>query len=155
MIQTDTGYDIFFGVGGFDKWAVYIDGNEYSYDILLDSDYFQWLLKLSNLYTVEQVYSDFCYIYEDVSHNFNEEQCLHICKIVDSHYAEDTLHWWIILYMTMVAECKKDGAILKKRIKHLGVYNILFDKYSIDYVTSYMKDKGWQYLDKLMQERGI
>lgn len=155
MIRTDTGYDIFFGIGNFDEWCVYIDGNEYSYDTLLDNDYFQWLLKLSNLYTVEQVYSDFLYIYEDVSHNFNEEQCLHICKTVDSHYAEDTLHWWIILYMTMVAECKKDGAVLKKRIKHLGVYNILFDKYSIDYVTHYMKGKNWRYLDKLMQERGI
>ena len=57
--------------------------------------------------------------------------------------------------MSMVAECNKKHSILKKRIKHLGVYNILFDKYDIDYVTKYMRGKSWRYLDKLMKERGI
>ena len=57
--------------------------------------------------------------------------------------------------MTMLAECKKENAILKKRIKKLGVYNLLFDKYSIDYVTTYMRNQTWRDLDKLMKERGV
>ena len=57
--------------------------------------------------------------------------------------------------MTMVAECKKKNAILIKRIKHLGVYNVLFDSYDINYVAKHMRGKGRRYLDKLMKERGI
>ena len=33
MITTDTGYEIFFAPGRFDKWCVYIDKNEYNRDI--------------------------------------------------------------------------------------------------------------------------
>ena len=71
------------------------------------------------------------------------------------HYNDDTILWWLIFYMTMLAECKKENSILKKRIKKLGVYNILFDEYSIDYIIKYMKGKNWRYLDNLMKERGI
>ena len=155
MIRTNTGYDIFFAPGKFDKWGVYIDNHEYNYAMLLDSDYFQWLLDLANKYGVDKVYSDFLIIYNDVSEDFNEEKCLNLCQNIDKNYQEDTTHWWVILYMTMVAECKKDFTILKKRIKLLGVYNILFDGYDINYVIKYMKDKDWRYLDKLMKERGI
>ena len=39
--------------------------------------------------------------------------------------------------------------------KTFRVYNVLFDKYEIDYVVKYMRGKSWRYLDKLMKERGI
>lgn len=155
MIQTKTGYEIFFSSGKFDEWCVYIDKNEYNNNIPLDKDYFEWILNLTKKYGVKQVYNDFLIVYDSADEKFNEKTCSSICHEIDKHYDEDTTHWWIIFYMTMVAECKKKNSILKKRIKHLGVYNILFDKYEIDYVTKYMRGKSWRYLDKLMKERGI
>ena len=47
------------------------------------------------------------------------------------------------------------NAILKKRIKKLGVYNLFFDGYNISYVITYMRGMHWKELDKLMKERGI
>ena len=155
MIITNTGYKIYFGRGKFDDWCVFYNDTDDKKFIPLDKHYFQWILDLSKKYGVEQVYNDFLKVYEAADEIFDEDECLSLCTEVDKNYEEATTHWWVIYYMTMVAECKKENAILKKRIKHLGVYNILFDGYDVDYVTKYMRGKGWRYLDKLMKERGI
>lgn len=156
MVKTDTGYEVYFAQGRFDKWCVYLNKDENENpSIPLDKDYFQWILELSNKYGVHQVYDDFLKVYNIADETFDEAECSTLCHEIDKHYEEDTTHWWIIFYMTMVAECKKKNAILKKRIKHLGVYNILFDEYDIDYVVKYMHGKYWGDLDKLMKERGI
>lgn len=155
MVKTDTGYEIYFAPGRFDKWCVYLNDYQNDKSIPLDKDYFQWILDLSEKYGVEKVYNDFLIVYDAADEIFDEEKCSLLCHEIDKHYEEDTTHWWVIFYMTMVAECKKRNAILKKRIKHLGVYNVLFDGYDIDYVTEYMIGKKWKELDKLMKERGI
>lgn len=155
MVKTDTGYEIYFAPGRFDKWCVYLNNTENKKTIPLDKDYFQWILNLSNKYGKKQVYEDFLKVYDDVDELFDEEKCYSLCHDIDEKYEEDTTHWWIIFYMTMVAECKKKNSILKKRIKHLGVYNVLFDEYEINYVVTYMRGKKWRDLDKLMKERGI
>ena len=128
MITTDAGYEIYFGPGRFDSWCVYMKDNNHE-KIPLDKN--------------------------SVNEEFDENECYKICQTIDKHYEEDTTHWWVIFYMTMVAECTKKNSILKKRIKHLGVYNILFDEYEVDYVVKYMRGKRWRELDKLMKERGI
>lgn len=155
MITTNTDYKIYFDRGKFDDWCVFYINDENKKFIPLDKHYFQWILDLSKKYGVDQVYSDFLLVYEAADEIFDEDDCLSLCTEIDKHYEEGTTHWWVIYYMTMVAECKKENAILKKRIKHLGVYNVLFDGYDIEYVTRYMRGKGWRYLDKLMKERGI
>jgi len=155
MITTNTGYKIYFGRGKFDDWCVFYNDTDDKKFIPLDKHYFQWILDLSKKYGVEQVYNDFLKVYDAADEIFDEDECISLCTEIDKNYEEGTTHWWVIYYMTMVAECKKENAILKKRIKHLGVYNVLFDGYDVDYVTKYMRGKGWRYLDKLMKERGI
>ena len=145
---------IWFGRGKFDDWCVYTkeNGNIYCYT---DVDYFNVIKKLSDKYGKQIVYEDFKDIYFDVNKQFNIYKMTTKCKSIAKHYSEDTLKWWIVLYMTMVAEENKENKILGKRIKHLGIYNILFDEYSVEYVTTYMNGKKWYELDKLMKERGI
>lgn len=101
------------------------------------------------------MWSDFCFIYDIVDNNETEEQVLNLIYSIDMHYNDDTILWWLIFYMTMLAECKKKHTILKKRIKKLGVYNIFFDEYDIDYIIQYMRGMKWQELNELMVERGI
>ena len=149
IIKTKNNYNIFFAPGNFDDWCVYMEHAP------TDNEYFEWILSLANKYGVVQVYNDFIDIYNIVDENFMPQKCLKVAEDIDKHYVEDTVHWWVVFYMTMVAECKKENSILKKRIKHLGVYNILFDKIDIQTVTTYMQGKSWKFLDNLMKERGI
>lgn len=146
---------IYFDKGKFDKYCVYINGRNKFHYAPTDDVYFNWIRILAKQYGNFQVWNDFCTIYDIVDTGETENEVLFIIKNIDLHYNDDTILWWLIFYMTMLAECKKENTILKKRIKKLGVYNILFDEYSIDYVIQYMKGKNWRYLDDLMKERGI
>ena len=146
---------IYFDKGKFDKYCVYINGrNKFRY-APTDDVYFNWIRILAKQYGNFQVWNDFCTIYDIVDTGETENEVLSIIKNIDLHYNDDTILWWLIFYMTMRAECKIENTILKKRIKKLGVYNILFDEYPIDYIIKYMKGKNWRYLDDLMKERGI
>lgn len=153
-IRLKTGHRIWFGKGKFDDWCVYVKYRNKLY-FYLDKDYFTKLYELSTEYGKKLVFDDFKMLYFAVNKEFDIYQMMQICQSIASHYAENTLVWWIVLYMTMVAEENKANSILGKRIKYLGVYNILIDDWDIDYVCSYMNGMKWYELDELMKERGI
>lgn len=153
-IRLKDGTRIWFGKGNFDDWCVFVK-EKGEIKCYTDKDYFNVIKSLSKIYGVEMVYDDFKTIYFSVNEQFDIHKMVSKCESVAKHYAEKTLKWWIVLYMTMVAEENKKNKILGKRIKHLGIYNILFDKYEIDYVTTYMNGMKWYELNKLMNERGI
>lgn len=155
MIITNTAHKIYFDWGKFDEYCVYHIDNQGKKTIPKDEHYFKWIKDLADKYDRDKVYNDFLQVYNFASENFDGVNALTLAKKIDDKYEEDTTHWWIIFYMTMVAECKKKNAILKKRIKHLGIYNLLFDNYDIAYIVSYMKGKNWRELDALMKERNI
>ena len=166
----EDGEQIYFAEGSFDKWCVFTkkDGKQ---EAPHDYDYFQQVYDLSITYGKEKVYSSFLTIYDCVEGNEwsskDKMQCYEVCEDVSKRYGEPTLRLWIILYMTMLAEEMKKNKILGKRIKHLGIYNLLFDEYPITYITGYVNDDGervdgymrnaggWRRLDELMRERGI
>lgn len=141
--------------GAFDKYCVIINGRGFQMYAPTDKEYFQWIKALAHTYGVTQVYNDFCEIYDIVEQDLYRDKAMSLIIDIDTHYNEDTVLWWIVFYMTMVAEENKEKAILGKRIKKLGVYNILIDEYKIDDVVQYMKGMRWQQLNELMMERGI
>lgn len=151
---------IYFSEGSFDNYCVYVNEVPSVFrHAMKDKEYFNWILLLSKQYGVNQVWDDFCDIYDNVSMNpddkVNPKEIMLKVVNIDMHYTEDTIKWWLVFYMTMVAECKKKYAILKKRIKKLGVYNVLIDGWNINYVVEYMKNMHWTELNELMKERGI
>ena len=146
---------IYFDRGKFDSYCVYVNRVGYERCAPTDDIYFKWIKGLAHRYGVIQVYTDFCLLYDIVDDKINKNKVIALVSNLDLHYNENTIIWWLIFYMTMVAECKKKNAILKKRIKKLGVYNILIENESIDDVVQYMRGKKWQELDELMKERGI
>ena len=108
---------IYFDKGKFDKYCVYINGrNKFRY-APTDDVYFNWIRILAKQYGNLQVWNDFCTIYDIVDTGETENEVLSIIKNIDLHYNDDTILWWLIFYMTMLAECKKENTILKKRIK--------------------------------------
>ena len=151
---------IYFSEGSFDSYCVYVNEvpNMFRH-AMKDSEYFKWILYLSRCYGVIQVWDDFCKIYDIVDMDSNAKpdakKAMATAIEIDSHYTEETIKWWLVFYMTMVAECKKKYAIIKKKIKKLGVYNVLIDEWDIDYVTTYMVNMDWRDLAEMMKERGI
>ncbi len=55
----------------------------------------------------------------------------------------------------MIEEENKQFAILKKRIKRLGMHQILIDNLDPEVAANFSKGKKWRELDNLMKLRGF
>lgn len=156
--ELSNGYKIYFDVGNFDEWCVYIEDINGNAKRPTDIDYFQELYCLKQQYGSQYVYDSFCLIYDVVTENWDLEakrQCVDICRKVAQNYTEDTLLLWLTFFMTMVAEENKKNMILKKRIKRLAVHKILLLDEPIDVVAKSMDGVGWRTLDAEMQKYGF
>ena len=153
-IYTANKYLFWFGEGNIDEWCVYcIKPNKKTW-FAYDHEYLSWIRKMGKFHGENKIYDSFIRIYNNVSYNYDMIEGYEVIKDVSSDYPR-TEHYWTWFWMTMVAEERKENAILGKRIKRLGVYNILFDKYKLRYITSYMVGMKWYDLEELMMERGI
>jgi hypothetical protein len=63
--------------------------------------------------------------------------------------------WFNVLYAGMVAEENKEHALLKKRIKRLGMHQVLLENMEPEKAALFSKGKKWTELDKLMKEKGF
>ena len=156
--ELSNGYKIYFDVGSFDEWCVYIEDANGNAKRPTDIDYFQKLYCLKQQYGSQYVYDSFCLVYDVVTKNWDLEakrQCVDVCRKVAQKYAENTLLLWLTFFMTMVAEENKQNMILKKRIKRLAVHKILLLDEPIDVVAKSMDGVGWRTLDAEMQKYGF
>jgi len=144
-----------FGRGSFDDWCIYVSGGDYQ-KFPLDEWYFQILLDWTKDRPAEDIYEDFIKIYDVTTQAVAQEV---LDKIVALSYSypdhNQACVIWTILYMGMIAEENKDGAILKKRIKRLGVYQVLIEGVSPKVAASYSRGLGADYLDKVCYYRGF
>ena len=60
-----------------------------------------------------------------------------------------------ILYSGMIAEENKENKILKKRIKRLGIHQVLIDGISPEKAAVFSKGKKWKELDEIMKSKGF
>lgn len=61
---------------------------------------------------------------------------------------------YTILYMGMVAEERKAGTRLGKRIKRLGVHKLLVENQSVSDAANFMRGMRWREIDALCSARG-
>ena len=157
MLITSNGYKFWFGRGRFDDYCVFCSKPNNKYWFALDKEYLGWIKRLGRRYGVDNVYEDFLQVYDLVDSDYEGKFRIveDLIWDLDKHYNGNTERWWAVFYMTMVAECCRENTILNKRIKHLGVYNVLFDDMGAGYTSQYMKKMQWWELDDLMIERGI
>lgn len=97
-------------------------------------------------------------IYRLTSNKIEHNVLLLIDQISDSYNGDERIlfeKWYTVIYACMVAEENKDFAMLKKRIKRLGMYQLLIDKYSVSAAVNFSKGKKWKELDKIMKEKGF
>jgi hypothetical protein len=155
--QFSHGGFIEFDRGKFDDWCVFVTRANGERFAPADVQYFSRLKKLGEIYGSSLIYTDFLAIYNRTNEEINKE-ILKLITILSRHYKNDMLEieiWFNVLYAGMVAEENKEHAILKKRIKRLGMYQVLVENMEPEKAAIFSKGKKWTELDKLMKGKGF
>jgi len=143
--------------GSFDSWCVYLTKSDGSRKPPRDVDYFNQLKNLANKYGTNQIYRDYVRIYDLTGKQVEKSSLITISQIAAS-YGNDALEVDVvfsILYMAMISEEQKKFTRLGKRIKRLGIYELLIENRSASEAANFMRDMGWQEIAKLCKERGF
>ena len=117
-----------FDKGRFDDLCIYVveaDGRKYA---SRDSIYFADLQGINRNYPDNKIYSDFVRIYEQTTSAIDENVLTLIDEIVDTYAESDRIimeQWFAAIYGGMIAEERKAGIVLRKRMKRLGMYRLL------------------------------
>ena len=80
-----------------------------------------------------------------------------IDKLADS-YKEEKLQvnkLFTTLYMAMIAEENYPNTKLGKKIKRLGVYEMLFSNREISDAANFMRGMAWRDINELCRQRGF
>ena len=146
-----------FDHGSFDNWCVYVvrpNGQRFAPS---DLQYFSRLKKLAENYGNQKIYDDFTVIFNRVSKNIHPE-IFDLIALLSRSYGKDQLEmeiWLSVLYAGMVAEENKENARLGKRIKRLGMHQVLIEGIVPGEAAVFSKGKKWRELDELMKTKGF
>ena len=146
-----------FDSGCFDGWCVFVTTPGSKRFAPTDVQYFTRLKKLSEKFGPQKVYDDFVVIYNRTTKNVDAkvfELITILSRFYDTDAAEMEL-WLNVIYAGMIAEENKENAILKKRIKRLGMHQVLIDGMPPGAAAVFSKGKKWKELDEIMRLMGF
>lgn len=155
--QFKNGGYIEFDYGKFDNWCVFITRSNGERFAPTDVQYFARLKKLGQKYGNRKIYDDFVVIFNRTTSEINPE-IFKLISLLSRFYDEDELEmeiWLNVLYAGMLAEENKAKAILKKRVKRLGMHQLLIEGTQPETAATFSKGKKWEELDQLMRDRGF
>ncbi|MEN8117534.1 MAG: hypothetical protein ABFS16_11185 [Bacteroidota bacterium] len=146
-----------FDTGSFDSWCVYVtkpDGERFA---PTDIQYFSRLKKLGKKYGSQKIYDDFVVTFNRTTKEV-DPTIFELISTLSKYYKADALEieiWFSVIYAGMIAEENKENAILKKRIKRLGMHQLLLDDFKPEDAATFSKGKKWKELDRLMKKLGF
>ena len=146
-----------FDRGKFDDWCVYLTRPGQERYAPKDIQYFQQLVDFAEKYSKSKLYRDFVYVFHATKKALSNIILDNIGAIAKD-YEEDAVEVEILLsiiYAGMVAEENKDHSILGKRVKRLGIHQIIFDGFSPEEAAIFSKGKPWREIDKECKLRGF
>ena len=146
-----------FDTGSFDDWCVFITEPGKLKYAPKDIDYFSFLHQLGNIHGHAKIYNNFIQIYEQTGKNINPS-VLSLINLISLTYgadANETEKWFTVVYAGMIAEENKQYTKLKKRIKRLGLHQLLLENLAPEAAADFSKNKKWQELDRLMKSKGF
>lgn len=144
--------------GSFDDWCVYVKEEGKQKYAPRDSEYFKFFKSLGHLRLgSSKIYSDFVMIYDLTDKHINPTVLLKITEISNDYTpdTEKTDVYFTVIYAGMVAEENKERAILKKRIKRLGMHQVLIDNFEPEVAANFSRGKKWRELDAIMRTKGF
>jgi len=146
-----------FDKGAFDDWCVYLSRPNENKFAPKDIQYFTELKNLGGKYGNEKIYTDFVKFYQKTTNTINPNVNTLITEL-SKPYKDDSLIidvWFSVIYGGMIAEENKRYAILKKRIKRLGLHQVLIDGLSPSISANFSRGKKWRELDKICKTKGF
>ena len=149
---------VIFDRGKFDDWCVYVVEANGSKKAPFDETYFNDLYNISRKYPPNKVYGDFVAIYDHTTNEIDDNILTQIDEIVNTYHPEDKTiieQWMTVIYAGMIAEENKENAILKKRIKRLGMYQVFVLNMSVDKAVRFSQKKPWRELEAMMRGFGF
>lgn len=149
---------VIFDTGKFDDWCVYVVEANGSKQAPFDATYFSDLNIISNSYPNDKVYLDFVTIYDLTTKNIDINVLHTIDQIVNTYSAQHKIiveQWFTVLYAGMIAEENKQFAILKKRVKRLGMYQVLMLNMPPADAAKFSYGRKWRELDAIMKPYGF
>ena len=161
LVSFEDGSFLRYGRGKFDNWCIYLTRVTDEFNVRdyapHDCHYFKRLQYYASIYGNELIYKDFVTIYNLTSKEPSSDVFDEI-KEMAKKYKESRLNISIIfsiLYMGMIAEENKEHSRLGKRIKRLGIYQILMENVNYEEAANFSRNKRWRYLDKICTDRGF
>lgn len=155
--EYSNGIKIEVGPGKFDDYCVYVTNEQGRRKAPCDVEYFSFFVEKSKIHTNSRIYSDFVKIY-DMTTGKIEQEVLNDIERISINYQKDSQEfdlWFTVIYLGMVAEELKKFAILKKRIKRLGMYQILMENMCVDEAASFSKGRKVAELSPLCKSKGF
>ena len=149
---------VIFDSGKFDNWCVYVVEENGTKKAPFDTEYFTDLKSIAAKYEEDKVYNDFVAIYNGTTTIIDKPILDLIDEIVETYSDEDKFlieQWFAVIYAGMIAEENKQSAILKKRIKRLGMHQLLKLDYEPKIASNFSRGKKWRELDTLMKALGF
>jgi hypothetical protein len=158
LIKTfSDGSQLEFGPGRFDDWCIYLTRPGHTRLAPKDVDYFATLARLAQTHPAPQLYADFVVVFT-ITHKALDLQVLEQIAPLASKYGPEALEVEIlftILYAGMLAEENKAHTRLGKRIKRLGVHQILVEQLPPAHAATFSLKQGWRKIAAECQQRGF
>jgi hypothetical protein len=134
-----------FGPGKFDNFCIYYTNADGTRWFPLDREYFETMARLAAEHTRYKVYSDFCCVYDRTTKDLDTEILDDITRM-SFGYGVDRLVFdtrMSVIYAGMVAEENKADTKLGKRIKRLGMHQVLHGKLSPREAADFSRGMPW------------
>lgn len=150
-----------FGPGKFDDWCIYVISQDKKWmKFPTDEWYFGIVKSWTAFRAPELIYADFVKIYDATTADANlpaTRKVIEIIRGLTFNYKDDfeALVIFTILYMGMIAEENKAGAVLKKRIKRLGMHQVLIEGLPVEEAAHFSRGRSTFELAPYCLERGF
>jgi hypothetical protein len=157
--ELPTGYTLSFGQGNFDEWCIHFQDKSGFTFFPLDTEYFAVLKSVGEVFDAMQLYSAFVAIYEKTGKeqkaNPEIEEMITQTALFFYDYRHELLNSLYLIYAGMVAEENKENTRLGKRIKRLGIHQVLVEKMQPYEAANFSRGMPWRDIDKECKIRGF
>lgn len=146
-----------FDQGRFDAWCIYLVAPTGRRTVPRDADYFTDLAALTQRHPADQLYADFVAVYAATTPAI-APAVLEDIRARATGYGADTaqVEWVLtVLYAGMVAEECKVGTRLGKRIKRLGVHQVVVEGLPPAEAAVFSRGEPWRWLAEECRRRGF
>ena len=143
--------------GSFDDWCVYLTRPNVPRYAPKDIEYFTFFKNMSEIYVDNDVYRDYVQIYDMTNHQIEGGIFNHITELSQQYNGQalDFDIYLTIVYAAMVAEENKRNTRLGKRVKRLGMCQVLVENEEPQIAANFSKGMGWREIARICDERGF